>query len=301
MLTPFPQTLKTSVYPHRKSLNLGKFGLLNWIELNIFALTLFFFFNGLLRPQGNLQSLICPFWPLGRTLCPRMSQGLGSVVYPGLTFGDEFNHSKYPVSSFPQEKRRAQVFSFSRFFVQHLLPQLPAQVLLPWSWATFAHQVSWCVQMSSIAQNGSNGTKCPYSINFFFSLMEIKHDLYMDTSLEWRGFTPWSESHRSFQKNPNLLVSDLSVTLCVVSLQGGILKGLKVENKIETFIQDGWIFLGNFWGNSQPQLQSLWKNCVSQFIERDGFQFLSNKRNFPSRNWHTGMAKSLDDLMYIWD
>lgn len=197
-----------------------------------------------------------------------MSQGLGSVVYPGLTFGDEFNHSKYPVSSFPQEKRRAQVFSFSRFFVQHLLPQLPAQVLLPWSWATFAHQVSWCVQMSSIAQNGSNGTKCPYSINFFFSLMEIKHDLYMDTSLEWRGFTPWAESHRSFQKNPNLLVSDLSVTLCVVSLQGGILKGLKVENKIETFIQDGWIFLGNFWGNSQPQLQSLWKKlCKSVYWE----------------------------------
>lgn len=50
-----------------------------------------------------------------------------------------------------------------------------------------------------------------------------------------------------------------------------------------------------------PSYNPCEKNCVSQFIERDGFQFLSNKRNFPSRNWHTGMAKSLDDLMYIWD
>lgn len=107
--------------------------------------------------------------------------------------------------------------------------------------------------------------------------MEFKHDSYPGTSLEWRGFNPWAESFRRYQKNPKLCVGDLSVTLCVVSL----LRGLKVGKEIETLAQDGWSFLGNLWDNSQCQLESLpcKKDCKSQFIEW--------QKKFPSRNWHT--------------
>lgn len=107
--------------------------------------------------------------------------------------------------------------------------------------------------------------------------MEFKHDSYTGTSLEWRGFNPWAESFRRYQKNPKLCVGDLSVTLCVVSL----LRGLKVGKEIETLAQDGWSFLGNLWDNSQCQLESLpcKKDCKSQFIEW--------QKKFPSRNWHT--------------
>lgn len=56
--------------------------------------------------------------------CPGMSQGLDGVLHPGLTFGDEFNHSKYPVSSFPKRKGGLRL-SVSLFSAQHLLTQLP--------------------------------------------------------------------------------------------------------------------------------------------------------------------------------
>lgn len=133
MPTPFPQTprhlLPTSI-AHRKSLNLAKFGLLNWIELNLFEIYIYIY-NG----TWDL-SVIYSLWfvllgllaglcvPGCHRSCPGMSQGLDGVLHPGLTFGDEFNHSKYPVSSFPKRKGGLRL-SVSLFSAQHLLTQLP--------------------------------------------------------------------------------------------------------------------------------------------------------------------------------
>lgn len=172
-----PSNLQTSVIHQHYTQEIFKFEWVWFIELNRTEHFCYKpFFKGLLGLQCNLQSLICPSWHLGRTLCPRMSQRLGGVVHPDLTFGEEFNHSKYPVSSFPKRKGGIRLsVSVCSLPSVYLCSQLPAQVLLPWSWASFAHQVfcpvSWCVQMSWIDWNGSNGMKCPYSIqNYYFFL-----------------------------------------------------------------------------------------------------------------------------------
>lgn len=53
-----------------------------------------------------------------------MSQGLSGVAHLDLTFGDELNHNKYPVSSFPKRKGGIRLsLSLCSFLTQYLLTQ----------------------------------------------------------------------------------------------------------------------------------------------------------------------------------
>lgn len=295
MPTLFPQTprhlLSTST-AHRKSSNLGKFGLLSWTERNNFCHKSFFP-NGLLGPECNLHSLICPSRPLGRTLCPGMSQELGGVVHPDLTFGEEFNLSKYPVSSFPRREGGIRLSVSLCSLPNVYLPRSSChdpEPILHIRFSVLFPDMCRCLGEPGMAQMALNAHIIQSRINYFFSLM--KHDSYTDTSY----FNPWAESHRRYQKNPNLLVSDPNVTLSAVSLQGGTLRGLRVEKKKwKPFhrMAEFTGFLGNLQDNSQCQLQSLsCETIVKASLLRGWFSISQWQKKFPSRNWHTGMAKS---------
>lgn len=92
----------------------------------------------------------------------------------GLTFDGVFNHSKYPVSSFPGGeggiRPSLSVCSWPNVYISQLTDQVLCHAPEPVLPSRFSVLSAGSLQVSRIALGGSNGTKHLYSGDIFFSL-----------------------------------------------------------------------------------------------------------------------------------